>query len=66
MTPASESGVTSVATVTPALLRAYDRRARDLRAEAQSAALRWLFGAPLRCCLRLRFPKVPTRWTRGC
>jgi hypothetical protein len=33
--------------VTPALLRFYDGRARDLRAEAQSAVLLRLFRAPL-------------------
>ncbi|MGF1594053.1 MAG: hypothetical protein ACFCUW_12270 [Kiloniellaceae bacterium] len=32
--------------VTPELVRLYDRRARDLRAEAQAAVLRRLFAAP--------------------
>jgi hypothetical protein len=32
--------------VTPELVKLYDRRARDLRAEAQAAVLRRLFAAP--------------------
>jgi len=42
-----------VAVVTPAMIRRYDRRARDLRAAAQSAALRRLFLAPWLCLERL-------------
>jgi len=34
-------------TVTPALIRTFDGRARALRAKAQSAALCWLFRLPL-------------------
>jgi hypothetical protein len=39
--------------VTPATVRFYDRRARDLRAAAQAAALRRLFRAPWLCLERL-------------
>jgi hypothetical protein len=39
--------------VTPATVRFYDRRARDLRAAAQAAALRRLFRAPWVCLERL-------------
>lgn len=39
--------------VTPQLVRFYDRRARELRAAAQAAALRRLFRLPLVCVERL-------------
>jgi hypothetical protein len=39
--------------VTPATVRFYDRRARDLRAAAQAATLRRLFLAPWLCLERL-------------
>jgi hypothetical protein len=42
-----------VAGVTPATIRRYDSRARDLRAAAQAAALRRLFLAPWLCLERL-------------
>jgi len=39
--------------VTPATVRFYDRRARDLRAAAQAATLRRLFLTPWLCLERL-------------
>lgn len=41
------AGPPAVETVTPALIRFYDREARALRAEAQAMVLRGLLRAPL-------------------
>ena len=46
-------GSVPVAGVTPAMIRRYDRRARDLRAAAQAALLCHLFRAPLHAAATL-------------
>jgi len=61
MAEGASSGAAAAAGVTPATLRFYDRRARELRAAAQAAVLRRLASAPRRALAALAGSVIPGR-----